>query len=332
MEIWLAFIILIIGLILLVKGADLFVDGASNLAKHFGVSALVVGLTVVAFGTSLPEAAVSISSQIQGLDDVSLGNIIGSNMFNLFFILGVSALFSPLIVKKEILKRDLPLSIIATVILILMTLFFHSNGNKAITRVEGLVLFLSLIIYVIYLIKHSLKESAQNNDQQLFTVTEVAEVESKAIFTKKKAAIYTIIGLIGVVGGGILVTNGAKEIALFFGMSEWLVGLTIVSVGTSLPELITSVVAAFKKEVDIAVGNVVGSNLFNILFVLGFSSIIKPIKFNDGVMFDLLFLAIGSILISLLALRKKRFGKLEGAIMVAMYIGYFAYIIVRELN
>lgn len=331
MEIWLAFIILIIGLILLVKGADLFVDGASNLAKHFGVSALVVGLTVVAFGTSLPEAAVSISSQIQGLDDVSLGNIIGSNMFNLFFILGVSALFSPLIVKKEILKRDLPLSIIATVILILMTLFFHSNGNKAITRVEGLVLFLSLIIYIIYLIKHSLKESTQNNDQQFFT-NKVAEVESKAIFSKKKAAIYTIIGLIGVVGGGILVTNGAQEIALFFGMSEWLVGLTIVSVGTSLPELITSVVAAFKKEVDIAVGNVVGSNLFNILFVLGFSSIIKPIKFNDGVMFDLLFLAIGSTLISLLALRKKRFGKLEGAIMVAMYIGYFAYIIVRELN
>ncbi len=331
MEIWLAFIILIIGLILLVKGADLFVDGASNLAKHFGVSALVVGLTVVAFGTSLPEAAVSISSQIQGLDDVSLGNIIGSNMFNLFFILGVSALFSPLIVKKEILKRDLPLSIIATVILILMTLFFHYNGNKAITRIEGLVLVLSLIIYVIYLIKHSLKESTQNNDQQFFT-NKVAEVESKAIFSKKKAAIYTIIGLIGVVGGGILVTNGAQEIALFFGMSEWLVGLTIVSVGTSLPELITSVVAAFKKEVDIAVGNVVGSNLFNILFVLGFSSIIKPIKFNDGVMFDLLFLAIGSTLISLLALRKKRFGKLEGAIMVAMYIGYFAYIIVRELN
>lgn len=329
MPIWLAFIVLIIGFVLLVKGADLFVDGSSNIAKFLGISSLVIGLTVVAFGTSLPEAAVSISSQIQGLDDVSLGNVIGSNMFNLLLILGLSALFYPLVVSKDVIKRDFPLSIFFTVILILMIVLFHSNGNQAITRVEGLFLFLSLIAYVIYIVRHSLKETKQNNN---YNELNNIEVEITTNLSKKRAIFYTVIGLIGVVGGGILVTNGAKEIALYFGMSEWLVGLTIVSIGTSLPELITSVVAAYKKEVDIAVGNIVGSNLFNVLFVLGTSSIIRPIKFNKEAFHDLLFLTGASVIVLVMAFRKKKLDKLEGAIMLLLYIGYFAYIIIRELH
>lgn len=328
MSIWLAFIILIVGFLLLVKGADLFVDGASNIAKFLGVSSLIIGLTVVAFGTSLPEAAVSISSQIQGLDDVSLGNIVGSNILNLLLILGLSALFYPLVVKKDVLKRDFPLSIIFTVVLILMIVFFHSNNNQAITRVEGLFLFLSLVGYIVYLIRHSLKEIKQTND---YNILNNVEEEINTNLSKKKAIVYTIIGLIGVVCGGVLVTKGAKEIALYLGMSEWLVGLTIVSIGTSLPELITSVVAAYKKEVDIAVGNIVGSNLFNMLFVLGISSMIRPIKFNRDALFDLLFLTSASLVVLLLAFRKKKLAKLEGAIMLMLYLGYFAYIIIREI-
>ncbi len=329
MPIWLAFIILIVGLLLLVKGADIFVEGASNVAHFLGISTLVIGLTVVAFGTSLPEAAVSISSQIQNLDDVSLGNVVGSSIFNLLLILGISALIYPLVVKKDILKRDFPLSILSIIVLILMLLFIPANSIKAITRVEGLLLFLSLIAYTVYIVRKSLKEVKQNNEINL---DNGIEVELPITLTKQKAIIYTILGLIGIVGGGILVTNGAKEIALYFGMSEWLVGLTIVSIGTSLPELITSIVAALKKEVDIAVGNIVGSNFFNLLFVLGASSLIKPIKFNKDALFDLIFLGASTVIVLLLTLRKKKLDKLEGLILLLMYFAYFTFIIIRELN
>ena len=329
MPIWLAFIILIVGLLLLVKGADIFVEGASNVAHFLGISTLVIGLTVVAFGTSLPEAAVSISSQIQNLDDVSLCNVVGSSIFNLLLILGISALIYPLVVKKDILKRDFPLSILSIIVLILMLLFIPANSIKAITRVEGLLLFLSLIAYTVYIVRKSLKEVKQNNEINL---DNGIEVELPITLTKQKAIIYTILGLIGIVGGGILVTNGAKEIALYFEMSEWLVGLTIVSIGTSLPELITSIVAALKKEVDIAVGNIVGSNFFNLLFVLGASSLIKPIKFNKDALFDLIFLGASTVIVLLLTLRKKKLDKLEGLILLLMYFAYFTFIIIRELN
>ena len=329
MPIWLAFIILIVGLLLLVKGADIFVEGASNVAHFLGISTLVIGLTVVAFGTSLPEAAVRISSQIQNLDDVSLCNVVGSSIFNLLLILGISALIYPLVVKKDILKRDFPLSILSIIVLILMLLFIPANSIKAITRVEGLLLFLSLIAYTVYIVRKSLKEVKQNNEINL---DNGIEVELPITLTKQKAIIYTILGLIGIVGGGILVTNGAKEIALYFEMSEWLVGLTIVSIGTSLPELITSIVAALKKEVDIAVGNIVGSNFFNLLFVLGASSLIKPIKFNKDALFDLIFLGASTVIVLLLTLRKKKLDKLEGLILLLMYFAYFTFIIIRELN
>lgn len=330
MSIYVAFIILVIGFILLVKGADFFVSGASSIANILGVSSLVIGLTVVSFGTSLPEAAVSISSQISGLDDVSLGNVIGSTIFNLLPVLGISALITPLFVKKDLLKRDFPLSIIVTIVLILMFFLIPFNNNHLLTRFEGAILFISLILYIIWVVKASLKEIKLENEMKLDDLS-VLEKEGITILPKQKAILYTTLGLIGVVGGGILVTNGAKEIALFFGMSEWLVGLTIVSIGTSLPELITSIIAALKNEVDIAVGNVVGSNLFNILFILGASSLIRPIHFNKDSLFDLLFLTIASLVVYLLVLRKKHLGKLEGFIMLLMYLLYFSYIVLREL-
>src|SRR5690554_2629290 len=329
MPIWLAFIVLIIGFIILIKGADIFVSGASNIAHFLGVSTLVIGLTVVAFGTSLPETAVSISAQIFGLDDVSLGNVIGSNIFNLLPILGISALIYPLIVKKDIIKRDLSVSIGATLLLILMFFFFSYHNKKAITRYEGIILISFLIIYLIYIVRKSLRETEAL--QEYNRLNNIPAEENVTTLSKKKAIIYTIIGLISVTGGGILVTEGAKEVALFFGMSEWLVGLTIVSLGTSLPELITSLTAAYKKEVDIAVGNVVGSNFFNLLFILGGAALIKPLTFNSAALFDLIFLAAASLIVLLLVLRKKTIGKLEGSIMILMSLGYFTYIIVREI-
>ena len=269
MEIWLAVILLLVGFVLLVKGADFFVDGASNIARYLKISSLIIGLTVVAFGTSLPEAAVSISGVIQGIDDVSFGNIIGSNIFNLLLILGVSALILPVVVNEEILKRDLPISILAAIIIIPMYYFLHENGSSALVRFEGLILILLLAGFMFLMFKSANKtrnDIINSSTLQDSNKSKPKEIEAPTM-SKSKSIVLVLIGLIGIVAGGIMVTNGAKEIALFFGMSEWLVGLTIVSVGTSLPELVTSITAAMKKENDIAVGNVVGSNIFNLLFM-----------------------------------------------------------------
>lgn len=324
MGIWLAFIVLIIGFVLLVKGADFFVDGASNIAKYLKISTLVIGLTVVAFGTSLPEAAVSVTSALQNVDDVSLGNVIGSNIFNLFLILGISSLVLPLMVDKQIVKRDLPFSILGVLLLIGMIFILHDSGNQALVRFEAVILLLFFSVYMFITIRGALKDPHLDTYEQ--------DVETP-VMSKPKAILLTLIGLVGIVAGGIMVTNGAKEIAIFFGMSEWLVGLTVVSIGTSLPELVTSVVAAVKKENDIAVGNVVGSNIFNIFFVLGLAALITPISLSSQVIFDMAFLIIGSlILLGMLLFRKGKIGRIEGAILTLMYIGYFVYIFLRDFQ
>ena len=333
MEIWLAVILLLVGFVLLVKGADFFVDGASNIARYLKISSLIIGLTVVAFGTSLPEAAVSISGVIQGIDDVSFGNIIGSNIFNLLLILGVSALILPVVVNEEILKRDLPISILAAIIIIPMYYFLHENGSNALVRFEGLILILLLAGFMFLMFKSANKtrnDIINSSTLQDSNKSNPKEIEAPTM-SKSKSIVLVLIGLIGIVAGGIMVTNGAKEIALFFGMSEWLVGLTIVSVGTSLPELVTSITAAMKKENDIAVGNVVGSNIFNLLFILGFSSLVSPVKINSTAIFDLIFLVVISIIVLIFAFRERKLGRVEGGFLTLMYLGYLVYIIIREI-
>lgn len=333
MEIWLAVILLLVGFVLLVKGADFFVDGASNIARYLKISSLIIGLTVVAFGTSLPEAAVSISGAIQGIDDVSFGNIIGSNIFNLLLILGVSALILPVVVNEEILKRDLPISILAAIIIIPMYYFLHENGSSALVRFEGLILILLFAGFMFLMFKSANKtrnDIINSSTLQDSNKSKPKEIEAPTM-SKSKSIVLVLIGLIGIVAGGIMVTNGAKEIALFFGMSEWLVGLTIVSVGTSLPELVTSITAAMKKENDIAVGNVVGSNIFNLLFILGFSSLVSPVKINSTAIFDLIFLVVISIIVLLFAFRERKLGRVEGGFLTLMYLGYLVYIIIRDI-
>ena len=333
MEIWLAVILLLVGFVLLVKGADFFVDGASNIARYLKISSLIIGLTVVAFGTSLPEAAVSISGVIQGIDDVSFGNIIGSNILNLLLILGVSALILPVVVNEEILKRDLPISILAAIIIIPMYYFLHENGSSALVRFEGLILILLLAGFMFLMFKSANKtrnDIINSSTLQDSNKSKPTEIEAPTM-SKSKSIVLVLIGLIGIVAGGIMVTNGAKEIALFFGMSEWLVGLTIVSVGTSLPELVTSITAAMKKENDIAVGNVVGSNIFNLLFILGFSSLVSPVKINSTAIFDLFFLVVISIIVLIFAFRERKLGRVEGGFLTLMYLGYLVYIIIRDI-
>ena len=330
-NIYIAFLLLVVGFVLLIKGADFFVDGASNIARYLGVSTLVIGLTVVAFGTSLPEAAVSISGAIQNVDDVALGNVVGSNIANLLLILGLSSVVSPIIINKDIIKRDLPISILAALLLIPMMYLLHEGTTMAITRIEGLMLLLVFIAFMILVLKSALgtkhKVNAGVNSQDISTEPEVLAPS----MSKAKAITLTILGSIGIVGGGILTTNSAKTIALHFGMSELLVGLTIVSLGTSLPELITSIVAAFKKENDIAIGNVVGSNIFNILFIIGISTLILPISVNAVLIVDILFLIVTSIIVLILCLREKKLGRIEGIFMTLFYIGYLTYIIYRDV-
>lgn len=329
MEIFLAVLLLIVGFVLLVKGADFFVDGASNISKYLKVPTLIIGLTVVAFGTSLPEAAVSVTSSIKNIDDVSLGNIIGSNIFNLLLILGISALISPVFVDKQIIKRDLPYSILGALLLIVALYLLHLNGNPALVRLEGFILFVFFSFYMFITIRSALKE----HNLETHIENDEKEENNEPTISKQRAIIYVLLGLAGIVLGGILVTDSARKIALALGMSEWLVGLTIVSIGTSLPELVTSVIAAIKKENDIAVGNVVGSNIFNIFFVLGLSSLISPISFPKDVLYDLIFLIVGSlILLAFVFFRKGKLGRIEGGLLTLMYVGYFIYIILRDFQ
>lgn len=324
MSLGLSFLILIFGFLLLVKGADFFVDGASNIARGFKISSLVIGLTVVSLGTSLPEAAVSISSALSGVDDVSFGNIIGSNIFNTAFILGMSALVLPQFVHKDLIKRDLPINMLAVLILIPFY-FFIGSTTHVLSRFEGVVLLFMLASFMYLLLKDT-KNMRSLDAMQL----EEAKDIRKPDMTIKKAIIVTLVGMVGIVIGGILVTNAAKGIAIKLGMSEWLVGLTIVSVGTSLPELVTSVVAAFKKESDIAIGNIIGSNIFNILFILGMTAVITPVSLNVAAIVDVLILLGITGFVFVVAFIKKKVRRIEGLILMLSYVAYLVYIIIRD--
>lgn len=316
-----SYIILIIGFILLIKGADLFVDGSSSIAKKIGIPPVIVGLTLVSLGTSAPELAVSVVSSIQGNNGITLGNVIGSNLFNSLVVLGVSAMIVPLIIKKKDSKRDFAVNIFATILVVILALGCFILDGKVISRIDGVVLLICTLAYMLILIFQS---KGKDSD-------EVEEFNSIKLPIK---IILSIIGVAGIIVGGQLVVNSAKDIASTFGMSDKLIGLTIVAIGTSLPELVTSVVAIIKGEDDIALGNILGSNTFNLLLILGVASAINPIEVSMSLFIDLAVLLAVTLLIGALVFinkkEEKTISRKEGFLLILVYIVYTVYVIMRN--
>ena len=305
----LPYILLILGFVFLVRGADLFVDGSSSIAKHLKIPSVIVGLTIVAMGTSAPEASVSITAALAGNSDISLGNIVGSNIFNFLAVIGVSAIICPVISHKDILKRDLWWNFGITGLLLLLML-----DNK-ISQIDGIILLFGMGLYLFIVIKNALKNRTTETEEKLLSVP--------------KSIVFMAIGLAAIICGGNFVVDNASIIAKGLGLSETLIGLTIVAIGTSLPELVTSITAARKQEAGIALGNAVGSNLFNILFILGASSALTPINVAPELFIDTIILIVVSVLIFLFAFTKKITNRIEGIVCVLIYVAYTAYIILR---
>lgn len=310
-------LLLVGGFILLVKGADLFVDGACGLSNKLKIPAYVIGLTVVAFGTSLPEAAVSVTASIQGSNEIAIGNVIGSNCFNILVVLGASALFAPVVVKKNLLKRDFPFCLGITILmLVLMTTL--GGDQIALTRISGIILLAFFAVFMTISVLSGKKEA------------KLAEsVEEEKPMSLTKCIVLAVVGVAGVIVGGQLTVEGAKSLAEIVGLSEKVIALTVVAVGTSLPELVTSIVAARKKQNDIAVGNVIGSNIFNILFILGASATIGTITTDISAVID------ASVLVGIVALTyvfslaKRSINRVEGIAMILVYVAYTAYLLIR---
>ena len=315
-----AIIFLVIGFLLLVKGADYFVDGASSIAKKLRIPSFVIGLTIVAFGTSAPELAVSLSAALKGSNDIAIGNVVGSNIFNTLVVLGASAAITPIAVEKGIIKKDFPLCILVSVLLGLLSLdmFLFQSSSMTIGRIDGITLLLVFIYFMYTTVKSGMKQRS-----------ETEETEDKQIPSLWKSIFICLVGLAGIIIGGDLSVDGAKEIARAFGLSEAFIGLTIVAFGTSLPELVTSIIAAKKGENDIAVGNVVGSNIFNILLILGLSATILPMNVSNTYLYDIEILIIVSLITFIPIAKTKKISRSMGITMVISYILYTAYLILR---
>ena len=305
-------ILLLVGFVFLIKGADLFVEGASDLATKLKIPAMIIGLTIVALGTSAPEAAVSVTSALTGSNAIAVSNVVGSNVFNTLVVIGATALMVNLSVTEDTLKQDYPI-LLGSCLLLLLFIF----TNSQISRIEGIILLILIISYIIFLIFKARKKS---KDMPVGTTH----------LTPARIGLYILIGIIGIALGGNFVVESAKEIAISLGMSETLVGLTIVSIGTSLPELITSLTAAYNNKTDIAIGNAIGSNIFNVLFILGLTDSITPIA-TTGIMFtDTLIMIVVIILSYILAYEKHEFDRKDGLILLGLFIVYTAYIIIRN--
>lgn len=314
------YIILLLGFIFLIKGADLFVDGASSISKALKIPPILIGLTVVAFGTSAPEAAVSINAALSGSNEIAVGNIVGSNIFNILVVVGISSIIYPLKIQKMTILKEFPFVFLSSIALIILSFdkLLQGSSLDVLTRADGLMLLLIFLVFLYYLIEMAISSKDESSNDN---------INSEPFF---KSIIKSIIGVAGIIFGADLVVSSSSQIATSFGMSESLVGLTIVSIGTSLPELVTSIVAAIKKESDIAMGNVIGSNIFNILFVLGLSSLITPIPVNPIMMFDMLFLIFVTLIAFAFSITKKLVVRSEGIVLSAIYIFYLAFIIVRN--
>ncbi|HCH00199.1 MAG: sodium:proton exchanger [Candidatus Aquicultor primus] len=316
----LVYILFVIGFVILIKGADALVAGASSLAKRLNISNLAIGLTVVAFGTSAPELIVNVIASVQGNTDIAIGNIIGSNIANILLILGISSIIYPLAVKKNTVWKEIPLSLLAALLLGILAndVLLDNAPYSALTRIDGLVLIAFFIIFLYYTFGIAKVENGDTEDdiEQAGTVKAVALI---------------VLGLTGLAIGGKWIVDGAVHIASSLGVSQAFIGLSIVAIGTSLPELATSAVAALKKNTDIAIGNVVGSNIFNIFWVLGLSATIKPLRFEPASNTDIGMVILASFLLfGLLFLGKRhKLEKTEGVIFVLTYIAYIVFLVVR---
>lgn len=300
------YVLLIVGFVLLIKGADFFVEGSSSLAQILKIPSVIIGLTIVAMGTSAPEASVSINAALAGSNDIAISNIVGSNIFNGLVVVGICAFLSSFHANRDILKRDMPLNILVTLILCFMFL------DGKLSRIEGCLLFSGMILYIASMIYHAIKNKEEGNPEKILSLP-------KSIF-------YIIAGLAAVIFGGDLVVDKACIIATNFGVSQNFIGLTIVTVGTSLPELVTSIVATKKGDSGLALGNAIGSNLFNILFILGFSAIISPLHVLNESIIDCVILLASSILLFIFAKTKQQMSKIEGGICLALYLTYIVYL------
>ena len=312
--IFLYILLLIVGMFFMIKGADLFVEGASKVAKAMKIPSLIIGLTLVSIGTSCPELSVSIQSALKGMNDMSFGNVIGSNIFNTFVVIGVSSVFVPMLVSKKMFKYDIPILIFIYVLLILMGFVITPN---VINFWEGLVLFLLMIAYTVFLIIRS-----KNEPQE-----EEKDDKPRKWYVN---VLFIIIGLAGIIFGGDFVVDSASFIALKLGMSELLVGLTIVAIGTSLPELVTSMVAAKKGENDIAIGNAIGSSLFNVVLILSTSAMFSPMPIQMLQLFDVIVMLASAMMVLLFSAKKKEINRTGGIIFILVYVSYFTYIIIRN--
>lgn len=307
------YLLLFLGFLLLIKGADLFVEGASSLSAYFNLPPLLIGLTIVAFGTSAPEASVSFVASLDGSGDLILGNIIGSNIFNILMVIGVSSMIMTIRVFKNTIIKEFPLALFSALLL------FFLVHDGVISRTDGIILLLGFGVFLFYLIK--MAKLGQEIDS---SITDI-----KAL-PLSRTIVFLIFGLLMVIFGGNVVVNNASKIAMQWGMSEALVGITIVAIGTSLPELVTSAVAAYKGQSDIALGNIIGSNLFNVLFILGTSAVINPIFASGKFFTDIIFLTLVTGITYFFAFTKSEINKFEGASLILFYIVYMIYIIIRN--
>ena len=314
-----AIILLVVGFVCLIKGADFFVDGASNVAKRFHVPTLIIGLTIVAMGTSLPETAVSISASIAGSNSLAISNVSGSNLFNLLVVVGLCAIMQKVDVDKDTIRRDIPYSLLAAVVLIVLGMVGTGSG-MVLGRLDGAILLALFAFFLFLMIRSALKSAADSK-----------EMDEEEV---KQSVIVSLISIVGgaaaIALGGDWAVDAASTIALKLGMTETMIGLTIVAVGTSLPELVTSFVAARKGEVDMALGNAIGSNVFNILLVLGVASVISPIGFLMSNAVDILAVIVATIVCWAVAAKNKALGRVMGIIMVVAYFAYMVYVVMRE--
>ncbi len=318
----LQYILLVIGFILLIKGADLLVDGASSVGRKLNISDLVIGLTIVAFGTSSPELFVNIFASIKGNADIAIGNVLGSNIANIFLILGISAAIFPLAVGKGTVWKEIPLSLLAAILLGVMAndRLIDKSEISALTRIDGLVFLAFFIIFMYY--TFGIAKRIEGIDDQI----------PQRQYSLLKSLLMIVVGLVGLGVGGNWIVDAAVYVASRLGVSQSLIGLTIVAVGTSLPELATSAVAAYRKNAEIAVGNIIGSNIFNIFFVLGLSAIIKPLPFNPGSNIDIGVVILASMFLFLWMFtgKKRSLDRWEGIVLLILYSGYIAFLVYKK--
>ena len=312
----LPYILLVVGFLALIKGADFFVDGSSSIAKKLRIPDIVVGLTIVAMGTSAPELAVSVSAAITGSADIALGNVVGSNILNILIILGLSALILPLTIDPSMFRRDIPVLLFTAVLLPVLTLI----GGDTIGRIAGVIMTVCFIGYIVWTLKAALDYRKKSGGEEESTLK---------TFPWWKSALFTVGGAALIIIGGNVSVEAATDIAHQLGISEAVIGLTVVALGTSLPELVTSVIAAKKGNSDIALGNIVGSNIFNVLFILGTTVLIRPIHTDVNALIDQIFLLGASIVLAISAATGKKLSRIEGVVFLILYVGYATFLFLR---